>query len=73
MTANFARSVCLAAYLTLTLRQRNAIRLPQLRQQHRRLSAANPPPKTNTDATFALLSKADTALGAAQPKRAICF
>lgn len=74
MTANFARSICLAAYLTLaacasapTPNQAPSAKAPAPAVERRQPA----PPKTNTDATFALLSEADNALGAAQPKRAI--
>ena len=74
MTANFARSICLAAYLTLaacasapTPNPAPSAKAPAPAVE-RRHSA---PPKTNTDATFALLSEADIALDAAKPKRAI--
>ena len=74
MTANFARSICLAAYLTLAACASAPTPNPPPSAKatapavERRQPA---PPKTNIDATFALLSEADTALGAAQPKRAI--
>ena len=74
MTANFARSICLAAYLTLaacasapTPNQAPSAKAPAPAVERRQPE----PPKTNTDATFALLSEADIALDAAQPKRAI--
>lgn len=74
MTANFARSICLAAYLTLaacasapTPNQAPSAKAPAPAVERRQPA----PPKTNTDATFALLSEADIALDAAQPKRAI--
>ena len=74
MTANFARSICLAAYLTLaacasapTPNQAPSAKAPAPAVERRQPA----PPKTNTDATFALLSEADTALDAAQPERAI--
>ena len=74
MTANFARSICLAAYLTLaacasapTPNPAPSAKAPAPAVERRQPS----PPKTNTDATFALLSEADIALDAAQPKRAI--
>ena len=74
MTANFARSVCLAAYLTLaacasapTPNPAPSAKAPAPAVERRQPA----PPKTNTDATFALLSEADIALDAAQPKRAI--
>ena len=65
MTANFARSICLAAYLTLaacasapTPNQAPSAKAPAPAVERRQPA----PPKTNTDATFALLSEADTAL-----------
>ena len=74
MTANFARSICLAAYLTLaacasapTPNPAPSAKAPAPAVERRQPA----PPKTNTDATFALLSEADIALDAAQPKRAI--
>ena len=74
MTANFARSICLAAYLTLAAcaSAPTPNQAPSAKATAPVVERRQPaPPKTNTDATFALLSKADTALGAAQPKRAI--
>jgi tetratricopeptide (TPR) repeat protein len=74
MTANFARSICLAAYLTLAAcaSAPTPNPAPSAKATAPAVERRQPaPPKTNTDATFALLSKADTALGAAQPKRAI--
>ena len=74
MTANFARSICLATYMTLAAcASAPTPNPPPLAKAtapaaERRQPA---PPKTNIDATFALLSEADNALGAAQPKRAI--
>ena len=74
MTANFARSICLAAYLTLaacasapTPNPAPSAKAPAPAVERRQPA----PPKTTTDATFALLSEADIALDAAQPKRAI--
>ena len=74
MTANFARSICLAAYLTIaacasapTPNPAPSAKAPAPAVERRQPA----PPKTNTDATFALLSEADIALDAAQPKRAI--
>jgi tetratricopeptide (TPR) repeat protein len=74
MTANFARSICLAAYLTLaacasapTPNPAPSAKAPAPGVERRQPA----PPKTNTDATFALLSEADNALDSAQPKRAI--
>ena len=74
MTANFARSICLTAYLTLaacasapTPNPAPSAKAPAPAVERRQPA----PPKTNTDATFALLSEADIALDAAQPKRAI--
>ena len=74
MTANFARSICLAAYLTLaacasapTPNPAPSAKAPAPAVERRQPAS----PKTNTDATFALLSEADIALDAAQPKRAI--
>ena len=74
MTANFARSICLAAYLTLAACASAPTPnvAPSAKATAPAVERRQPaPPKTNTDATFALLSEADTALGAAQPKRAI--
>ena len=74
MTANFARSICLAAYLTLAAcaSAPTPNPAPSAKATAPAVERRQPaPPKTNTDATFALLSEADTALGAAQPKRAI--
>ena len=74
MTANFARSICIAAYLTLAACASAPTPNPAPSAKatapavERRKPAS---PKANTDATFALLSEADNALGAAQPKRAI--
>ena len=74
MTANFARFICLAAYLTLaacasapTPNPAPSAKAPAPAVERRQPA----PPKTTTDATFALLSEADIALDAAQPKRAI--
>ena len=74
MTANFARSICLAAYLTLAAcaSAPTPNPAPSAKATAPAVERRKPaPPKTNTDATFALLSEADNALGAAQPKRAI--
>ena len=74
MTAHFARSICLAAYLTLAAcaSAPTPNPAPSAKATAPAVERRQPaPPKTNTDATFALLSEADNALGAAQPKRAI--
>ena len=74
MTAHFARSICLAAYLTLAAcaSAPKPNPAPSAKATAPAVERRQPaPPKTNTDATFALLSEADNALGAAQPKRAI--
>ena len=74
MTANFARSICLAAYLTLAAcaSAPTPNPAPSAKATAPAVERRQPaPPKTNTDATFALLSEADIALDAAQPKRAI--
>ena len=74
MTANFARSICIAAYLTLAAcaSAPTPNPAPSAKATAPAVERRKPaPPKTNTDATFALLSEADNALGAAQPKRAI--
>ena len=74
MTANFARSICIAAYLTLAAcaSAPTPNPAPSAKATAPAVERRQPaPPKTNTDATFALLSEADTALDAAQPKRAI--
>ena len=75
MTANFSRCICLAAYLSLAACA--SAPLPPNPAPSAKATAPTveqripAPPKTNTDATFALLSEADNALNAAQPKRAI--
>ena len=75
MTANFSRSVCLTAYLSLAACASAPLPpnpAPSTKATAPTVERRKPaPPKTNTDATFALLSAADTALNAAQPKRAI--
>ena len=76
MTVNIYRSICLAGYLSLAACASAPLPLPTTAPSAKTTQpTAKLPeparPKTKTNATFALLSDADAALDAAQPKRAI--